>query len=275
MDIIVCIKQVPDHEAPQESFVVNVSDNKVEFRGIQPVLSLFDENALEAALKIKDEYKGDIRISVLCAGRSVAKPVMMKALAAGADELVTVTDESFDPLIMDSFETSAVLAAAIRKTGPYDLILVGRQAADWNAGQVGVIIASKLGIPVITLAKKVLVSDRKVIVDRLIPDGHEVVETDLPAVVMVSNEVGELRYPTMIQRRDARSKPVISWRKDDIDYQPGKDRKVELRLLIKSEMKPRQCHFVSGNSPAELGNNLAMALLSDNVIREMNRGQTV
>jgi electron transfer flavoprotein beta subunit len=267
MNIIVCIKQVPDHEAPQESFVVNASGNKVEFRGIQPVLSLFDENALEAALKIRDTYDGGIRISMLCAGRSIAKPVMMKGLAAGADELVTVEDESFDHHLMDSFETSAVLAAAIRKIERYDLILVGRQAADWNAGQAGVGIAVKLGIPVITLARKVSISDRKVIVERLIPDGYEVVEADLPAVVMVSNEVGELRYPTMIQRRDAKNKPVISWGKVDIDYLPGEDRKVRLRLLIRPEMKPRKCCFITGNSPAELGNNLATALLSGTVIR--------
>ena len=266
MRIIVCMKQVPDHVAPQESYVINVPENKVEFRGIQPVLSLFDENALEAALQIKDAHKGDVKISVLSAGRRIAKPVMMKALAAGADELFMVEDESFEPQHFDSFETAAVLAAAVRKIEDYDLILVGRQAADWNAGQAGIGLAAKLVIQVITLEKKINISNRKVIVERLISGGHEVVEADLPAVVMVSNEVGELRYPTMIQRRDAKGKPVVSWKKDDLSFESHDGSKVHIRLLIKPELKLRQCQYFKGETPADTGKNLALALLHDKII---------
>jgi electron transfer flavoprotein beta subunit len=266
MKIIVCIKQVPDHGAPQESFIINQAENKMEFRGIQPVLSLFDENALEAALQMKDTHKDEVKISVLSAGRRIAKPVMMKALAAGADELVTVEDDSLDPVLLDSFATAEVLAGAVKKIDDYDLILVGRQAADWNAGQAGIGLAAKLGIPVITLAKKVSVSDGKMIVERIIPGGHEVVEAELPAVVMVSNEVGELRYPTMIQRRDAKSKPVVSYGIEDIGYEPGEGRKVELRALFKPELKQRECRYITGDSPADLGKNLALTLIRDKVI---------
>ncbi|MGD0277109.1 MAG: electron transfer flavoprotein subunit beta/FixA family protein [Syntrophales bacterium] len=266
MNIIVCIKQVPDHGAPQESFIINASENRVEFRGIQPVLSLFDENALEAALQLKDADKANVKVSILSVGKRIAKPVMMKAFAAGADELVTVEDESFEPQRMESFQTVAILAAAVKKIDQVDLIIVGRQAADWNAGQVGIGLAAKLGIPVVTLAKKVSVSGGKMIVERLIQGGHEVVETDLPAIVMVSNEVGELRYPTMIQRRDAKNKPVISWGMSDISYEPDESSKVRLRTLVKSELKRHQCHYVSGETPADLGRNLAFTLLQDKVI---------
>jgi electron transfer flavoprotein beta subunit len=266
MKVIVCIKQVPDHGAPQESFVISQAQNKVEFRGIQPVLSLFDENALEAALQIKDAHEEGVKISVLSAGRRIAKPVMMKALAAGADELVTVEDDSLDPVLLDSFATAEVLSNAVKKIENYDLILVGRQAADWNAGQAGIGLAARLGIPVITLAKKVRVEGGKVIVERLIPRGHEVVEAELPAVVMVSNEVGELRYPTMIQRRDAKTKPVISYGIEDIGYEPGQGRKVELRTLYKPELKQRDCRYITGETTADMGKNLALALLQDKVI---------
>ena len=266
MHIIVCIKQVPDPGAPQESFIINTSENKVEFRGIQPVLSLFDENALEAALQIQDPQKGNVKISILSIGKRISKPVMMKALASGANELFVVEDESFDPVQMDSFGTAAVLAAAVKKMEKYDLILVGRQSADWNAGQAGIGLAARLGIPVITLAKKVHVSEGKVIVERLIPGGYEVVETKLPAVVMVSNEVGELRYPTMIQRRDSKGKPVTSWGIDDIDYHSEKSRKVKIHTLIKPEFKQRSCNYITGDTPGDMGRNLALALLQDKII---------
>ncbi|MGO9145385.1 MAG: electron transfer flavoprotein subunit beta/FixA family protein [Desulfomonilia bacterium] len=266
MKIIICMKQVPDHGAPQESFIINTLENKVEFRGIQPVLSLFDENALEAALLIKDTNKEQVKVSILTVGKRISKPVMSKALAAGADELIIVDNESFEAAQMDSFATATALAAAVKKIENYDLILVGRQAADWNAGQVGIGLAVKLGIPVITLAKRVSVSGKKVIVERLIPNGHEVVEADLPAIVMVSNEVGELRYPTMIQRRDAKNKPVISWGIGEIGYEPGESHKVKIRTLIKPELKHRKCQYATGETPADLGKNLALALLQDKVI---------
>ncbi|MCX5851557.1 MAG: hypothetical protein NT072_05820 [Deltaproteobacteria bacterium] len=92
------------------------------------------------------------------------------------------------------------------------------------------------------------------------------VEADLPSVVMVSNEVGELRYPTMIQRRDAKSKPIISWRADDIGYQLAEGSKVHIRFLIKPELKPRECRYFKGDTPADMGKNLALALLNDTTI---------
>jgi len=266
MNIIVCMKQVPDHTAPRAAFVINHTENKVEFRGIQPVLSLFDENALEAALQIKDAEKDNIRIRVLSVGRRIAKRVMMKSLAVGADDLVTVEDAAFDAIRLDSFETASILVAAIEKIGHWDLILLGRQAADTNAGQTAAGIASKLGIPVITLATKVSVSQGKVIVERLIPNGYEIVEAVLPAVVTVSNEVGELRYPTIVQIREAKSKPILSLGIGDIDVHPEEAKKVKIRTLISPELNHRECKYITGETPAELGRNLVFTLTRDKII---------
>ncbi len=86
------------------------------------------------------------------------------------------------------------------------------------------------------------------------------------SLIMVSNEVGELRYPTMIQRRDAKTKPVISYGIEDIGYEPGQGRKVELRTLYKPELKQRDCRYITGETTADMGKNLALALLQDKVI---------
>jgi electron transfer flavoprotein beta subunit len=140
--IIVCIKQVSDPEAPTSAYKIDADTQQVVLKGIPPVLFPFDENALEAALCIKDAHES--KVTVISAGWSLARPVLMKSLAAGADELLLLEDTSFEG--MDSYATAATLAGAISKLGQYDLILTGRQAADTNAGMVGSGIAEILGI---------------------------------------------------------------------------------------------------------------------------------
>ena len=203
MNIIVCLKQVPDPEGPQDCFAINPETVRVEPRGIPPVLSLFDENALEASLRIKDDYGEEVKITVVSMGKRISNAVLQKALAVGADDLVKVEGEVFESSSLDSFGTASALAATIKRIGGYDLIFTGRQAADWNAGQVGIFLGGLLGLPTVTLAKKVDVQEKHAVVERLLPNGFETVRTRLPAVVVASNEVGELRYPTMIQRRQA------------------------------------------------------------------------
>lgn len=264
MRIIVCIKQVPDPEGPPSSFVINHELNRVEPRGIPPVLSPFDENALEAALRIKDDHK-DVKITLLSAGKKVSNAVLLKALSAGADELVKVEDEALDSATLDSHAAASVLASAIRKTGEYDLILAGRQAADWNAGQAGIGIAEILGIPVVTLARKVEIKDGAALVERLRPNGYETVKIPLPAVIMVSNEIGQLRYPTMIQRRDAKKKPVAEWKIEDIGIN-SLNGKVVLRRLYSPVLRKGQCVIVEGSTPEEAGKNLALRLKNDGIL---------
>jgi electron transfer flavoprotein beta subunit len=168
-NIVECIKQVPDPEGPPAAFEVDPERKRVTVSGISPVISPFDENALEAALRIKDAPK--CRITAISVGNKLALPVMRRAQAAGADELILVQDECFNPDKMDSYSTAYSLAATIRKLGDYDLILTGRQAADWNAAQAGFGIAEILGIPSINLAKKITLEDDGVLVERLWGDG--------------------------------------------------------------------------------------------------------
>lgn len=151
MNIVVCIKQVPDPEAPPSVYQADPDGRHIICRGAPPVISTYDENALEAALKIKDSQ--ECGITAISLGYKLSKVVLRKTLAAGADELVLLDDPAFVDL--DGFATTALLKAAIIKLGRCDLVLAGIQAADTNAGIAGIGIAELLGIPCITNARAI------------------------------------------------------------------------------------------------------------------------
>src|SRR5512136_3057335 len=168
MNIIVCIKQVIDPEAPPSSFKIDPAANKiVPPQGIPPVISTFDEYAVEAALRIKEKVGG--KITALSLGINLLRDVVKKPLSMGADDLVLLEDPAF--IDGDSWSTAYALAMAIRKIGQYDLILCGRQAADWDSGQVGSGIAEILGLPSVTICRKIDVEGNKAKIERVIPDG--------------------------------------------------------------------------------------------------------
>jgi electron transfer flavoprotein beta subunit len=265
MHLIVCMKQTPDHEGPRESYQINHELNRVEPSGIPPVISLFDENALEAALRIKDERDG-VKITLVSIGKRISNAVMLRALAAGADELIKVEDERFESHRLDSMAAARVMAETLKRIGDYDLILVGRQASDWNNGYMGISLGNILHIPCITFAQKVDVQTDALIVNRAVDNGYEIVRSNLPAVVMVTNELGELRYPAMKERREAKNKPIHTWSGQDIPLDSTVSNKLELRRLYYPELKMTECRLVDGDSPTQAGINLAKMLYRDNIL---------
>ena len=158
MDIVVCIKQVLDPEAPVSTFGVDREKKRVTQRGAAPVMNPFDENALEAALRIKDIHGG--KITVVSIGHGLSKAILRKSLAVGADELILIEDEDYQEL--DSYVAAFILVEVIRKIGKFDLILMGREAADWGAGVVGCGVAELLKIPIIGIVRHLEVIDGKV-----------------------------------------------------------------------------------------------------------------
>ena len=260
MNIIVCVKQVIDPEAPPASFKIDPSSNTVvPPSGIPPVISLFDENAVEAALRIKDAQGG--KITIISLGINLLRDVIKKPLSMGADELILLEDEAF--VEGDSWSTAHTLAMAIKKIGEYDLIFCGRQAADWDAGQVGSGIAEILGLPSITLAKKIDVTDGKARVERVTADGYEVVEVSLPALITVSNELGEARYPTIRGIMAAKKKEPVIWKLADIGGEPSQvgaaGRRTKLLKLFQP-VREGKCEIIEGESPEEAAMNLALKL---------------
>jgi len=260
MNMIVCVKQVIDPEAPPSSFRVDEAAKKVvPPPGVPPVISPFDENAVEAALRIKDAQGG--KITVLSMGVNLLREVVKKPLSMGADELILLEDEAFTG--GDSWANAQALAMAIKKIGEYDLIFCGRQAADWDDGQVGSGIAEILGLPSVTLARKIEVADGKTRVERVTADGYEVIEVSLPALITVSNELGEARYPTIKGIMAAKKIEPLVWKPADIGLEPARigavGRKTNLEKLYQP-VHEGECELIEGESPEEAGVNLALKL---------------
>ncbi|OGO61317.1 MAG: hypothetical protein A2Z36_02940 [Chloroflexi bacterium RBG_19FT_COMBO_48_23] len=266
LNMIVCCKQVLDPEAPPASFKIDPSTNKViPPPGVPPVVSPFDEQAVEAALRIKDQQGG--KITVLSLGNNLLRDVVKKPLSMGADELILLEDEAFEG--GDSWSIANALATAIKKIGEYDLIFCGRQAADWDAGQVGTGIAEILGIPSVTVAKKVEATDGKAKVERVIADGYQVIEVTLPALITVSNELGEARYATLKGIMAASKKQPTVWKPADIGLESSQvgtaGRRAKLLKLFQP-VKEGKCEILEADTPAEAGTKLAVKLREAKVI---------
>lgn len=261
--IVVCIKQVPDPEGPASSFEVDPAERWVKTRGLPPVINPFDENALEAAVRIKEA--AGAHITIVSAGESHSGPVLLKALAVGADEAVLVEGPGLEPRDLDSFATASVLAAAIRRLDGFDLVLTGRQASDTNAGIVGLAVAWLLGIPAVSVAGGIDVEDGVLRVKRVLPDGYEVVTARLPALVTVSHEVGELRYPHIAAIKAAKRLPQRLLTVEDLglDGVPGKRGEV---VSIQAPKRERNCVMVREDDQRDTGERLAEKLRADGVI---------
>jgi len=251
MNVIVCVKQVPDPETPPKGFKVD----PVEKRVIPPlgaalVINPFDENAVEAALRIKDAYGG--KVTALTMGPPSAEDVLRHAMAMGVDEgmlLESIAGEDFD-----SFAIAYGLAMAIKKIGAADLILCGREAADWNAGQVGPGIAEFLDLPSVSLVKNIELMDGRLKVERVIPNGFEVVEVTLPALITITNELGNPRYPTVKGVMAATKKEITVLSKRDIGVDDAKLDSLSSRLKLLDLFIPvheRKCHIFEADTLEE------------------------
>ncbi len=259
MNIVVCVKQVIDPEAPPSSFKIDAAANKAEMKGAAPVIDPYGEYAVEASLKIKEAKGG--KVTVLSLGSGLLREVVKKPLAMGADALILLEDESFSA--GDSWSTAGALAAAVKKLGQYDLILCGREASDTNAGQTGPAIAEALGLPCVTLARKIEIIDKTAKIERVTSAGYDVVEVPLPAVVTVSNEVGEPRYPTIKGIMGAKKIEPVVWKPADIGADAAKIGAKGRRMKIRKLFQPvheGKCEFAAGETTEEMAVNLALKL---------------
>ncbi|OGO01306.1 MAG: hypothetical protein A2Y72_01480 [Chloroflexi bacterium RBG_13_53_26] len=252
MQVVVCIKQILDPEMPRSAFKIDSEKKRVvPPQGIPPVISPFDENALEAALRIKDEHKA--KVIALSMGNRLSRPLLTKALAAGADELILLEDTVFEYL--DSFASASVLAAAIRKIGVADIVFTGRQAADWDSGITGCAIAEELGLPCVTIARKVEVNRGQMRIERVIADGFEIVQAPLPCVITVDSDLGGLRHVTLQDLSSARKKPLQVWKAGDLNMSPPPPRCELLDLYVPK--RETVCEVINGKTPEEAAARLA------------------
>ena len=261
MHSVVCAKQILDPETPPSAFRIDEARNEVvPAPGISPVLSQFDGMAAEAALRIV-EQAGEGRITVVSLGQESAQAAIKQVLAMGADEGILLEDDALQG--GDSWTTARTLAAAIGKLGDVDAVFCGRQAADWDMGQVGLGLAELLGWPSAIIARDAKVEAGAMVVQRVLADGFETVRMPLPAVVTVSNEIGDPRYPKLQQIMQAARKTVTRWSAGDLGLDPADIGAAGARLRLERLFVPElggDVELMEGDTPAEQAQALAGAL---------------
>ena len=207
MNIVVCIKQVPDTKGG----VKFNPDGTLDRASMLAIMNPDDKAGLEAALRLKDETGA--KVTVVTMGLPKADDMLREALAMGADEAVLVTDRRLGGA--DTWATSSTVAAAVKKLD-YDLIITGRQAIDGDTAQVGPQIAEHLGLPVISYAEKIQVEGNNVIVQRQYEDRYHEIKAQMPCLVTALAELNEPRYMTPGGIFDAFDKEVTVWGRDDL-----------------------------------------------------------
>jgi electron transfer flavoprotein beta subunit len=214
MNIVVCMKQVPDTEV-ERSLVPG--DNTVDRAGADGVINYLDEFAIEEALKIA-EAQGGSEVTILTMGPEKASDSIRKALSMGADRAVHVIDDALAG--SDAVASSLALAEALKAVG-FDLVVFGCESTDARTGLVPAMVAERLGVPQLTLASKVEVSGSEVTIRRVTDDGVATVTGSLPAVVSVNEKINEPRYPTFKGIMAAKKKPVQTLTLGDLSLDAG------------------------------------------------------
>lgn len=190
MEMLVCVKQVPDTTEVK----IDPITNTLVRQGVPSIVNPFDKYAMEAALQMKDKFGG--RVTVLSMGPAQAKDALKECLAMGADAAVLVSDRVFGGA--DTLATSYTLASAIRTLGKFDIIFCGKQAIDGDTAQVGPELAEHLGIAQLTYVAKMTADQDVIRVEREQEDGYEIIEAKMPAVVtVIKSSAYEPRFPSI------------------------------------------------------------------------------
>lgn len=203
---IVCIKQVPDTQEIQVDFAAGV----IKRDGAVLIVNPFDEYAIEEAVSHKEKNGGTV--TAVTMGPAAADEALRTALAMGCDAAVLLQDAAFDRA--DTWVTAVVLAQAIKKLAPADVICFGKSSFDGDTGQVGPRVAALLGLPMLSYVAKIInldVAAKTITVERLLEDGRDVVRAPLPSVLSFVKEINTPRYPSMLGIRKAKKIEIPVW----------------------------------------------------------------
>lgn len=212
MRIVVCVKQVPD----TTDVKINSETNTLIREGVASITNPFDEFAVEEGLRTREKYGGEVH--VISMGPPQAIEVLKNALAVGVDKAYLVSDRAFAGA--DTLATAYTLSKTIEHIGGADLIFCGKQAIDGDTAQVGPGIATRLGIPQLTYVSKVREINpekKKVVVERLLENGKEVVESSLPALITVIKDINEPRLPSLLGIKKAARAQIPTLTAKDIN----------------------------------------------------------
>ncbi|MFH1772729.1 MAG: electron transfer flavoprotein subunit beta/FixA family protein [Candidatus Omnitrophota bacterium] len=223
MDIVVCIKQVPDTVEVK----INPETNTLIREGVASIINPFDMYALEESLRLKERLGG--AVTALSMGPPQAQDALREALSLGIDSAIHLCDRAFAG--SDTWATSLILARAIEKIGQdkfegkgVDLIICGKQASDGDTAQVGPGIAAHLDLPQATYVRKIDTvhldtSPNMMVVERLLEEGYELLELSIPAVITVVKEINEPRLPSLRGKMKARSAIIEQWSNKELNIE--------------------------------------------------------
>ena len=216
MKIVVCVKYVPDAQAER---TFDATDNTTDRKGVDGLLSELDEYAVEEALKIAEGAADDAEVVVLTMGPQDAEQAIRKSLQMGATAGVHVLDDALHG--SDAPATSLVLAKAIEKIGGADLVLTGMASTDAAMSVVPAMLAERLGLPQVTFASEVTLDGGAVTIRRDGDASTESITATLPALVSVTDQINEPRYPSFKGIMAAKKKPVETWSLADLGVDAG------------------------------------------------------
>ncbi len=209
MEIVVCVKQVPDTTEVK----IDPVTNTLIRQGVPSIVNPFDKNAIEAALQLKEKHGG--KVTVISMGPPQAKDALKECLAMGADEAILVSDRAFGGA--DTLATSYTLSAAIRKLSKYDVIICGKQAIDGDTAQVGPELAEHLGIAQVTYVANLSVDQDSLRVEREHEDGYEIIRAKFPVLIsVIKSKEFEPRFPSVRGTMKANRAEIPMWNAADL-----------------------------------------------------------
>jgi electron transfer flavoprotein beta subunit len=230
------------------------------------VISAYDQNALEVALQLKEKAGG--KVTALSVGTAETQGAVKSALGMGADAGVLVKDPAVAG--SDSFGIAAVLAAAVRKLAPVDLVLTGCVSGDTGNKVMAPLLAEELGWPGLTFVSRIEAHEGTLRARRLLPDGYETVAAPLPAVAgIISDDTNVPRYSKLKDIMAAARKPVPHWTLADLGVEPSRVGPAANRLVLKDVVIPAResrCELIGGETPEEQAATLAARLRELKVI---------
>ena len=257
MKIVVCVKQVPDSAAR-----VVVEDGVISWGDAPLVINPWDEYAVEAALKQKEAYGGSV--TVISMGKEDEKEAIKHALAMGCDDAILVSD----PALADSDGASAarVLAAAIQKVGDVKLVFFGKQAIDSDTGTAPAMTARVLGWPALTLVSTIdPIEGDNISVQRGTEEGRQVVTGRIPAVLSITKDYGEPRYPSFMGIRKAARAQVPVWTLEDLGLEVPTS-SVSWPQVMNPPIREITNEIISGDSPQEIAEALVDRIMAEKVL---------
>jgi electron transfer flavoprotein beta subunit len=209
MEIVVCIKQVPD----TTDIRIDPKTNTLIREGVPSIINPFDTYAIEEGVRLREKYQG--KVTVISMGPPQVEESLREAVSLGADEGILLSDRAFAGA--DTLATSYTLARGIEKIGKFDLIICGKQASDGDTAQVGPGIAEKLNIPHVTYVKKIEeVTADSIQVERSVEEGYEVIRMPLPALITVVKEINTPRMPSLKGKLKAKGIQLVTWGAKDL-----------------------------------------------------------